>query len=236
MPLKPASLELPESERVDKFLIHMEDKPDYHQLVAHYSDCFSRHGATAQGVDWPKEADALTRHRVMLNIIREHDFPGCSLLDLGCGYGALKDTIDTLGLSLEYTGIDLSEPLLESARQRHPSLAFHQRDILQHPLDAQSVDYVLMNGVLTEKRDLSFEAMERFMQALLKAAYAACRKGIAFNVFRTQVDFEDPKLFYMPYDRLAAFLGAELSRNLVFRGDYGLWEYTVYVYREPSTF
>jgi hypothetical protein len=38
-------------------------------------------------------------------------------------------------------------------------------------------------------------------------------------------------LFHLPFDTLASFLTSELTRNFVFRNDYGLYEYTAYVYR-----
>ena len=37
--------------------------------------------------------------------------------------------------------------------------------------------------------------------------------------------------FHLPFDELAPFLTRELSRNFVLRNDYGLFEYTAYVYR-----
>ena len=40
-------------------------------------------------------------------------------------------------------------------------------------------------------------------------------------------------LFHLPMDILASFLAHEISRHFVIRHDYGLYEYTAYVYREP---
>ena len=41
-------------------------------------------------------------------------------------------------------------------------------------------------------------------------------------------------LFHLSSDVLLSFLKAELSRHCVIRHDYGLYEYTTYVYREPN--
>jgi hypothetical protein len=46
------------------------------------------------------------------------------------------------------------------------------------------------------------------------------------------VDWQRDDLFHLPFDTLAAFLRTEVSRHFLFRADYGLYEYTVYVYRE----
>jgi hypothetical protein len=48
------------------------------------------------------------------------------------------------------------------------------------------------------------------------------------------VDWERDDLFHLPYDPLAAFLKAEISRHFVFRADYGLYEFTTFVYREAE--
>ena len=45
------------------------------------------------------------------------------------------------------------------------------------------------------------------------------------------VDWERDDLFHLPFDDLARWLVASVSRNIVIRADYGLYEYTVYVYR-----
>ena len=60
------------------------------------------------------------------------------------------------------------------------------------------------------------------------------RRGLAFNVISKHVDWERDDLFHLPCDALIAFLKAELSRHCVVRHDYGLFEYTTYVYREAN--
>jgi hypothetical protein len=54
--------------------------------------------------------------------------------------------------------------------------------------------------------------------------------GVAFNVMSKHVDWERDDLFHVPFDEIAAFLFANVTRNMVLRADYGLYEYTVYAY------
>jgi len=56
--------------------------------------------------------------------------------------------------------------------------------------------------------------------------------GIAFNVMSKHVDWERDDLFHLPFDTLAEFLEEHLTRNYVFRNDYGLYEYTTYAYQQ----
>jgi hypothetical protein len=46
-----------------------------------------------------------------------------------------------------------------------------------------------------------------------------------------QVDWERDDLFYLSLDDLAKCLTSQVTRNFVIRNDYGLYEYTAYVYR-----
>ena len=70
-----------------------------------------------------------------------------------------------------------------------------------------------------------------YTKAVLLKVFALARVGIAFNVMSKQVEWERDDLFHLPFDVLADFLTSELSRNFIFRHDYGLFEYTTYVYR-----
>ena len=46
-------------------------RADYHTIIDHYEACLARHGDSHLGVDWPNAADAETRYRVMLDVIRQ---------------------------------------------------------------------------------------------------------------------------------------------------------------------
>ena len=92
-------------------------------------------------------------------------------------------------------------------------------------------DYVVLNGVFTYKGDLSFDEMLAYSQAVISKVFDRARIGIAFNVTPKQVDWERDDLFHLPFDVVAWFLTKNISRNFVIRHDYGLYEYTVYVYR-----
>lgn len=68
-----------------------------------------------------------------------------SVLDLGCGNGALTRTLADGGLAV--TGMDASGEMLEKAKQNAPHLPFIQADATDFTLDA-SVDVVFSNAVL----------------------------------------------------------------------------------------
>lgn len=209
----------------------MSDK-DYLSIVEHYEDCLARHGDTAAGVDWPNPADAQKRYRVMLGLMRGRQQPA-SLLDFGCGAAHLYEYLQQHGPhDLDYAGLDVSEKFVALSRQKFPDRTFHCLDVLQEPDQLPEYDYIVMNGVFTEKRALSQDAMLAYFKAMVGTVFAKARRGIAFNVMSKAVDWERDDLFHLSTDLLLDFLTRQVSRHVVIRADYGLYEYTTYVYKE----
>ena len=206
----------------------------YLRIVSHYEACLEQHGDSHLGVDWPKADDVSKRHRVMLEVIKpESRNEEVSLLDFGCGAAHLNEYILQQGLkNIEYSGLDLSEKFVSLSQSKFPDNQFYCLDLLDDNASLPEFDYIVLNGVFTEKRELSFAEMSAYFERLIARVFAHAREGIAFNVMTKHVDWERNDLFHLPFDTLAEFLKKELTRNFVFRNDYGLYEYTTYVYRE----
>jgi SAM-dependent methyltransferase len=202
------------------------------EIVAHLESCFAKHGDSPQGVDWPNPKDALTRHQVMLDLIREPKGERVFLLDFGCGLSHLYEYMLAHGYqAIDYTGQDVSEKFVAASRRKFPAITYYCMDVLEDDSALPVFDYIVMNGVFTEKVTLSHEEMFSYFKALVRRVFEHARIGIAFNVMSKQVDWERADLFHLPLDDLAWFLTRELSRNFVIRNDYGLFEYTTYLYR-----
>lgn len=215
----------------------MQSQTNYLKIVNHYTNCFEKFGETSKGVDWPNMKDLEKRFKVMLDITKYQTPKNkIELLDLGCGFGLLLSFIKENGLenNFKYNGIELSEPMLQAARKKWPTENFFTRDIIKNPLEENSYDYILMNGLLTEKLDLEFSDMFEYSKNLIKSAFKSCRIGIAFNVMSHHVDWQRPDLFHMPFDIMAEFLTKECSRNFMIRSDYGLYEYTIYLFKSAN--
>lgn len=205
----------------------------YREIIDHYEDCLAKHGDSHLGVDWPNRQDAEKRCRVMLEVVREQE-PGMTLLDFGCGASHLYPYLQHSRFAgLEYHGLDASAAFCELSRSKYPHLDFTCMDVLDSPEGLREFDYVVMNGVFTEKRELSFEEMFAYFKQVLRVVFPRVRHGLAFNVMSKAVDWEREDLFHLPADLLISFLTKELTRHFVIRNDYGLYEYTVYVYKEP---
>ena len=204
---------------------------EYLEIARHYEACLERHGDNCRGVDWPNEADAVKRYRVMLELIRERDQP-VSLLDFGCGASHLYEHVPD---HVEYAGADVSAGFIRLSRRKYPGNKYYQLDILEDN-SLPEFDYIVANGVFTERTSLSYEAMWEFFTGAVEQVWRRARKGLAFNVMSRYVDWERDDLFHAAIDDVMAFLVGTLSRHVIIRNDYGLYEYTIYVYRDPREY
>ncbi|MED7788004.1 class I SAM-dependent methyltransferase [Francisella sp. 19X1-34] len=72
---------------------------------------------------------------------------GENILDLGCGTGELTNEIKNKGV--QTTGVDISENMLEKAKQNYPDIEFKQMDAQQSlNFDKGSFDAVFSNAAL----------------------------------------------------------------------------------------
>jgi SAM-dependent methyltransferase len=208
---------------------------NYQEIALHYKNCLEKHGDTALGLDWPNENDMFKRYDVMLGLIKKYD-SDLTLLDLGCGTSGLLEYINGKHINnIHYAGLDINKEFIEISKKKYPSIDYYCSDILLGDIKIPNFDYIVMNGIFTVKRSLSFDDMFNFMKEMLKIVSLKVNIGFAFNVMSKQVDWERDDLFHLPLDLLSNFLVKNISRNFIIRNDYGLFEYTVYVYPNNKT-
>ena len=210
---------------------------DWLPLQQHYERCLDAAGVTPQGVDWPNGQDLEARFAIQLAVLQAVP-PSPTLpvlLDLGCGPGLLLDYLTATGRAeqVAYQGIDISAAMIQAARRRWPNKSFEARDVLADKLPPGSVDVVVMNGVLTERQGIPHDRMTAMAQAIVTAAFRAARHGIAFNAMSVHVDWQRDDLFHWGFDEVATFLCRDLTRHVVFRADYGLFEFTAFAFHAP---
>lgn len=206
---------------------------DYQKIYKHYESCLDKYGDTSKGVDWPNEKDAQVRYSVMSDGFKNKEAE--SIIDLGCGAGHYYTYLKSTGIlnELSYTGIDISSKFIELCETKFPEANWMSLDILKDELSLQA-DFVVMNGVFTEKVSLSFDEMLEFWKNMLRSSFKLAKIGLAFNVMSSQVDWERDDLFHLPLDTMADFVHKNLTRHFSIRRDYGLYEYTVYLYKEQA--
>lgn len=208
---------------------------DYKKIFKHYESCFAKEGDTHKGLDWPNEKDQYTRFFVMTDLFKEVSNP--KVLDFGCGLGHYLSFVKKhrKDLNINYIGLDISKQFIDRCKIKFPNENFICIDVLKEELNF-NYEFAILNGVFTVKNELSEDSMWEFMSAVLKKVFKTAESGIAFNVMSKNVDWEKENLFHVSMDKLSKFVCENLSRNFIIRNDYGLYEYTVYVYKKPRSF
>lgn len=210
----------------------MTSKPYAQNIQACEADLVA-YGDSARGVGW-KTTDADARYRVMLDVIRPGSSP-CTLLDFGCGASHLYEYILRQKINgVSYEGLDLSDKFLALSKDKFPNTVYHKIDILDNSNELPDFDYIVMNGIFTYRGSMPNTDMFDYMCRIIERIFDTTRIGLAFNVMSKQVDWERNDLFHVPIDEILNFLSRKISRHVVVRHDYGLYEYTVYVYRQAN--
>ena len=193
--------------------------------AAYYADRLATHGATPAGVDWNGEESQQVRFDELLRVVEPG--AGRTLLDYGCGYGALLDRVDGLGLEVDYTGYDAAPAMVAAARERFPGRRFHD--------DAgrlATYDHVVASGVLNVRGAADRVAWERYALATVAELDRLAVRSFAFNLLTSYVDWERDDLYHA--DPLFWFdhCKRSFSRQVALLHDYGLWEFTIIVRKE----
>jgi 2-polyprenyl-3-methyl-5-hydroxy-6-metoxy-1,4-benzoquinol methylase len=210
-------------------------------LKSYHTEVFSRHGATAKGVDWGDEAELVHRYDKMLRVLDMDFYTGPevpSLLDVGCGWGGLAARIRELGVKVEYHGLDVVDDMVEHGRSSYPEAVFSAGDILELGGEEQ-YDFLICNGILTQKHDFTIPEMERYAKDVISRMFALSRHGIAFNMMSTRVNFAVGNLYYQNPVELFTWLLNEVSPRVVLDHGYSslasgrgkFYDFTAYVYK-----
>jgi len=202
-------------------------------LHDHYRSTFLAHGPTSLGVDWGQREEAARLRQDLMLAVADGCPAGGTLLDVGCGYGALADRIGERGLELQYTGIDVVAEMVAEGRRRHPHLRFLHGDFLSAE-GLGSFDYVVCNGILTQKLATTTLEMNAHARRLIAALFAACRRGCAFNVMTTHVNYQVDNLYYRNPAELLGWCMSELTPRIRLDHAYPLYEYTLYLHRDGA--
>lgn len=204
------------------------------KLQAHYQETFKAYGMTSKGVDWGDDTAKLElRYSKMLAVITGQTLAQPTLLDVGCGYAGLFEYAKTHGYELDYTGIDVAKNMIDEATLVHRNAKLIHSDILD-PSFTNQYDYVVCNGILTQKLDVPALEMDQFAAKLIRKIFNSCKVGMAFNVMSTKVNFFSNNLYYRNPSEMLAWCMSELSPRVMLDHSYPLYEYTVYIYKDKE--
>jgi SAM-dependent methyltransferase len=201
------------------------------KMEKHYERLFRRYGDTPDAADWDNRE---TRERRFAVLSEVAPLAEASVLDFGCGTGELLGyLLRNCRFHGEYTGWDLSEPLLEAARAKFPGVRFQRREILSEGIQ-EDFDYILVSGTF----NTDFGQAESFMREAIQLLFRHARKALAFNLLSIHAETHNAGLYYASPETVFDFCRTRLSPRVTVRHDYRLkpgippYDFTVYVYHD----
>ncbi len=203
--------------------------PNLDHVKSYFDKRIQEHGASPRGSDWNSETSQNVRFDQLLKVVERQSF---SLLDYGCGYGALADYLVTKGLEVDYYGYDILESAIETARQVHanrPRCTFFT-DKSQLPI----CDYTVASGIFNFRGDRSFEEWTEYVVSVLNEFDQLSLHGFSSNFLTKYSDADKmrPDLYYADPLFLFDYCKRKFSKNVALLHDYQLYDFTVLVRKD----
>lgn len=209
------------------------DKKVASLMARHYSGTFRKYGPTPRGVDWGNKAWKVNvRHEKMSALFGRDPLKNITLLDVGCGYGAFYEFLTKNKIrDARFTGIDVSQPMIKEAQKRFPRAEFILGDFMSRDFGSRKFDYIICNGIFTQKLSVPRDEMQKYLQRFVAKMSRMARRGIAFNVMSSRVNFRRRNLFYLDPAWTLTYLLKNVSEKVIIDHAAIPYEYFCYVYK-----
>jgi SAM-dependent methyltransferase len=210
----------------------MDRKRFFASLESYFERTLAEHGATPKGVDWNSAQAQELRFGQLMGVLAGDD--PFSLVDYGCGYGALVPYLRRRGLDFSYQGFDVSERMVAHARGLHEraGVTFTTSD-----RELEPADYAVASGVFNLRMDIDDEAWTAYALQTIESLDALCERGFAFNMLTMYSDRDRmrPDLYYGDPALYFSYCKERFSRNVALLHDYDLYEFTIIVRKSDAS-
>lgn len=211
----------------------MSEIPNFDQVKNYFEERLNSHGTTARGVDWNSEAAQEARFAQLVKVIRPD--AAFSLLDYGCGYGALADYLWRIGYPLEqYVGFDVLESMVQKASETHTHL--QQCTFTNRLANLEPADYTIASGIFNLKLETPFDQWTEYVVSELHKMDKLSRRGFSFNLLTKYSDAEymRPHLYYADPCYMFDYCKRNFSRNVALLHDYEVYDFTIIVRKSAA--
>lgn len=202
------------------------------KLSEYFTEKLDAFGTTPKGVDYNGSEPQEHRFEQLVKVINPSQ--PFSVIDYGCGYGALFDFLNRKGWQFEYYGIDLIEKMVVAGRELYKD--FPNAHFTMIESEVPKVDYLLAGAIFNIKLDESYESWQEFVVRTLQRMDGLCSKGFSFNLLTKYSDADRmaqrPDLFYGDPLFFFDFCKRNYSRNVALLHDYGLYDFTILVRKD----
>lgn len=197
------------------------------QIDKYYTQKIVEHGSTHLGVDWNSQESQNLRFDQLLKVTR--DEKDSSIIDYGCGYGALAPYIRGRDYTGQYLGFDISKAMIKKAREQQSKLP--DCTFLTNATLLGVADYTIASGIFNVKQQIPNNKWRTYVVDTIRTLAKHSRKGFAFNMLTSYSDKDKmrPDLFYGDPCFFIDYCIRNFSRHVTMLHDYGLYEFTILV-------
>jgi cyclopropane fatty-acyl-phospholipid synthase-like methyltransferase len=207
----------------------MSDDIIKREVKDYYEEKLVQYGPVPAGVDWNSQSSQSLRYKELLKCIDSKE--NFTVLDYGCGYGALLDLLNKEFINVHYTGFDLSEKMIEAAKSK-----YGENDQIHwlSKLESGKYDHVVASGLFNVRLEAHEESWLEYIKNTLIEFNKYANRSFAFNILTSYSDRDKMKdyLYYANPEDLFKFCKENVSRNVALYHDYGLYEFTIVVRKE----
>lgn len=207
----------------------MSDFPNLDPVKAYFDQRIREHGASPRGSDWNSETSQNVRFEQLLKVIESNSF---SILDYGCGYGALADYLANKNFDADYYGYDILESAIETARQAHRDRS--RRTFFVDKSQLPVCDYAVASGIFNFRGEHSFEAWTEYVLDVLNEFNQLGQRGFSSNFLTKYSDADKMRsdLYYADPLFLFDYCKRNFSKNVALLHDYRLYDFTLLIRKE----
>ena len=178
------------------------------QIIQKYYENNMSKGLAEYGIlGWESEEAQKLRFDMLLNGI---ELEGKSLLDVGCGTGNLLEYINSKGLKVEYTGVDILDPMIKIANAKGLNGEFYHADIFKDNIfEKKTFDIIYSSGIF----NLNLGNNRIFLHDAVGLFLKLSKEAVVFNLLHIDSPDREDKYFYFHPDELKKIL-ADYSDKL----------------------
>ena len=201
--------------------------PDLEIVKNYFEKSVDAHGATPQGVDWNSEFSQEIRFEQLLKICDPTN--PFSIVDYGCGYGALADYLTKKGFKANYFGFDIADKMLITARETHAGKS--NRTFIEDRNFLPVCDYVVASGIFNYRANINFEDWTTYIISTFHQFNELSQKGFSSNFLTKYSDTDHMRadLYYADPCYLFDYCKRNFSKNVALLHDYTIYDFTILV-------
>ena len=211
----------------------MSIKDTRKKLNAFFTEKLETYGATPEGVDYNgSQAQEVRFERLVKIVDPSRPF---TIIDYGCGYGAMFDYLHSKEWHFEYYGVDLIEKMVIAGRAAHKDFTNAYFTINEGELPV--ADYLIAGAIFNNITvDTPYEDWQGFTVETLWRMNALCSRGFSFNMLTKYSDADRmaqrPDLFFGDPCFFFDFCQRNFSHNVALLHDYGIFDFTILVRKD----